>query len=87
MAFQLLYIALATREKTSCSGRNVVKLTFIVQISAGQKVARSAAEEITNMTMELGRKSLPIVFDCLNSEDGVDGAVIATFPGIGTSVQ
>ncbi|EXJ59452.1 betaine-aldehyde dehydrogenase [Cladophialophora psammophila CBS 110553] len=57
----------------------VAKVSFTGQVSTGRKVAGSAAGEMKYVTMELGGKSPVVVLPDADTDQAVDGAIMANF--------
>ncbi|GAB7349857.1 hypothetical protein MBLNU459_g0556t1 [Dothideomycetes sp. NU459] len=58
---------------------SIAKVSFTGQVSTGQKVAASAAGGMKYVTMELGGKSPLIILPDCETENAVDGAMMANF--------
>ncbi|KAF4552303.1 Aldehyde dehydrogenase-like protein 3 [Elsinoe fawcettii] len=59
--------------------KGVKKVSFTGQVSTGAKVAKSAAEGMKYVTMELGGKSPLLILPDCEVENAVDGAMMANF--------
>ena len=57
----------------------IAKVSFTGEVGTGKKVMADAAGSLKSVTMELGGKSPLIIFDDVNLESAVHGAMLANF--------
>lgn len=59
--------------------KDIAKVSFTGEVQTGQKVMRSAATNLKDITMELGGKSPLIIFEDAELDDAVSAAMLGNF--------
>jgi succinate-semialdehyde dehydrogenase/glutarate-semialdehyde dehydrogenase len=65
--------------KELCSNNKIRKLTFTGSTEVGKILLKQGADQVLNMSMELGGNAPFIVFDDADIDKAVDGAIISKF--------